>query len=118
MINCEAGGDCNGGNPGGVYSYAYHHGIPHSSCEQYVAKNLGHKCEPIDICRDCTGPPPPVGDDGLDGCWAVEDYKKYYVSDYYSVRGADKMKQEIYKNGPIACGMDVTDKFEKTYKAG
>ena len=44
MVNCEAGGDCNGGNPGGVYEYAYYNGVPHSSCEQYVAKNLGHKC--------------------------------------------------------------------------
>jgi len=33
MINCKAGGTCDGGNPGGVYFYAYHWGIPDSSCE-------------------------------------------------------------------------------------
>ena len=117
MVNCRAGGDCNGGNPGGVYRYAYNYGIPDSSCEQYTAVNLGHSCGAIDICRDCTWPPPPVGDDGLKGCWAVP-YTHFYASDYYSVRGADKMKAEIYKNGPISCGIDVTTNFEKNYKAG
>ena len=117
MVNCRAGGDCNGGDPIGVYEYGYYSGIPDSSCEQYTAKNLGHKCGAIDICRDCTWPPPDVGKDGLDKCWAVP-FKHYYASDYYSVRGADRMKAEIYKNGPISCGIDVTNKFESEYKAG
>jgi cathepsin X len=68
-------------------------------------------CEPIDHCKDCKQPPCPVGQDCQDHCWAV-DYKKYYVSNYYSFRGKDKMKAELYKNGPISCGMHVTDKFE------
>jgi len=41
IVNAEAGGDCDGGNPAGVYQYARRHGIPDSSCEQYVALNLG-----------------------------------------------------------------------------
>jgi len=65
---------------------------------------------PIDACKDCTWPPPPVGEDGQDKCWAVED-TKYYISDYYSVRGADKMKAEIAANGPISCGIHVSDAF-------
>mmetsp|Transcript_28571 Transcript_28571/g.27544 ORF Transcript_28571/g.27544 Transcript_28571/m.27544 type:complete len:447 (+) Transcript_28571:24-1364(+) len=32
LINCRAGGSCNGGNPAGVYRYAYKTGIPHQSC--------------------------------------------------------------------------------------
>jgi len=118
MINCRAGGTCNGGDPSGVYEYAAKNGIPDSSCTQYVAQNLDHfQCNPIDICKDCTWPPPAVNETGQDACWAV-DYKKYYVSSYYSLKGADQMKADIYANGPISCGMDVTDNFENTYTSG
>lgn len=67
-------------------------------------------CEDIDICRDCTWPPPAEGDDGLENCWAV-DHTRYYVSDYYSLAGVDKMKAELYQNGPISCGIHVSDNF-------
>jgi hypothetical protein len=54
----------------------------------------------------------------IKNCWAVE-YKRYYVSDYYTVVGdIDKMKSEIYKYGPIACAIEVTDDFDLNYKAG
>lgn len=32
IINAYAGGSCNGGNPGGVYEYAFEYGIPDSTC--------------------------------------------------------------------------------------
>jgi len=112
IVNCQAGGSCNGGNPGGVYQFAYKQGIPDSSCEQYVAHNLDKSsCGAIDLCKDCTWPPCPVGETCQDKCWAV-DYKHYYVSNYYSLRGASKMKADLYKYGPISCGIEVTDKFE------
>ncbi len=114
MVNCQAGGSCYGGDPSGVYDYAYYNGIPDSSCMQYVAKNLDKDdCDPIDICRDCHGPPPPEGDSGLDNCIAITNYKRYYASNYYGLSGADSMKAEIYKNGPIGCGIDATDGLEK-----
>jgi cathepsin X len=117
IVNCKAGGSCQGGNPGGVYEFAAKEGIPDSSCEQYVATNLDKsKCEAIDKCKDCTWPPCPVGETCQDKCWAVE-YKHYYVSNYYSLSGAAKMKAELAKNGPIACGIEVTDNFEK-YESG
>jgi len=117
-INCQAGGSCDGGNPGGVYEYARKNGLPHSSCEQYTAYNLVDRmCEDIDICRDCTWPPPEEGDDGLDGCWAVE-HKKYYVSEHYGVKGVKQMKAELYKNGPMGCGIHATKNFEENYKGG
>ena len=115
IVNCQAGGSCDGGNPGLVYRYARRTGIPHSSCEQYTAYNLqGRNCEDIDICRDCTWPPNAEGDESLDNCTAVE-HKKYYVSEHYKVKGKDKMMAELYKNGPISCGIHATDNFETAY---
>jgi cathepsin X len=118
MVNCDAGGSCNGGNPLGVYYHAYHTGIPDSSCMQYEASNIDSwTCSDIQVCRDCHGPPPAEGESGIENCWAVENWKRYYVSNYYSLEGADNMKSEIYKNGPISCGIAVTDGFE-AYKGG
>jgi len=111
IVNCRAGGSCEGGNPGGVYDFAYEEGIPDSSCEQYVAEDGDGACTAKEHCKDCTWPPCPVGQTCQDKCWAV-DYKHYYVSSYYSLRGANKMKAEILKYGPISCGISVTDKFE------
>ena len=57
VVNCHVGGDCSGGEPGSVYSFAFTKGFPDSSCEQYTAHNLVNKagtCEPIHICRDRT----------------------------------------------------------------
>lgn len=39
-------------------------------------------------------------------------YDKYYVSEYGHVRGANHMKAEIFKRGPIGCGVHATEKFE------
>jgi cathepsin X len=39
------------------------------------------------------------------------------VKNYGPVSGIDKMKAEIYHNGPIACGISATKEFE-TYAGG
>lgn len=94
IVNCQAGGSCDGGNPGGVYEFAYKHGIPDSSCEQYTASNLSeHDCTAMDLCRDCM-PPVPEVDGDLTNCGPVA-HKKYYVSEYYNVRGVEQMKSEL-----------------------
>ena len=58
IVNCRAGGSCEGGNPGSVYSYAEKTGIPDSSCEQYVASD--GKCDTKTRCKDCIWSPCPV----------------------------------------------------------
>lgn len=49
---------------------------------------------------------------------AVTPNIRYYVSDYYYVKNADQMKAEIYANGPISCGMQVTEDFKNNYRGG
>ena len=72
-------------------------------------------CKDLYICRDCVPPPPKEGESGLENCKAITDYQRYYASEYGSVRGATNMKKEILKRGPIACGIQATEKLEKTY---
>ena len=118
IVNCNAGGNCNGGDPSDVYAYAQIYGIPHSSCEQYSAHNLDTgMCTAIDLCKECTWPPCPVGQTCQDQCWAV-DFKKHYVSRFTEVIGEAQMKAELYHHGPISCGIQATNTFEQTYKGG
>jgi len=96
VVNCYAGGSCNGGNPAEVYEFAHDTGLVHGSCTNYQALNdIEGSCQPIDVCRDCTWPPPAVGESGIEGCTAITDMTRYYVSEYYDVKGADQMKAEL-----------------------
>lgn len=59
VMNCNAGGSCNGGDPAQVYEFAANHGIPHDSCQTYLAANPDDAwCNGTWICEDCM---PPVG---------------------------------------------------------
>ena len=72
----------------------------------------GETCTDMDICKDCHSPAPPEGDDGQYNCYPVK-HRKYYASHFYPVTGSTQMKTEIVTNGPLACGMMVTDEFHK-----
>lgn len=109
VINCGAGGSCEGGDPGGVYEWAHDHGIPEESCRNYEAKDPDNfKCSDIQVCENCF-----PSSDGSANCTAVTNYKNWKVSDFGGVSGAENMKKAIYANGPLACGIDATDKFEQ-----
>ena len=114
IINCRAGGSCEGGNPAGVYEFARRIGVPEMTCQVYEARDNGpvDDCSKphIDVCRDCTWPPPKLGE--LGNCWAKKQFKRYFVEEFGMVSGATNMKKEIWKRGPIGCGIDVTPKFE------
>ncbi|DBA03571.1 TPA: hypothetical protein N0F65_011472, partial [Lagenidium giganteum] len=106
LINCHGGGSCQGGNPGFVYEYAHRHGIPDQTCQAYQAKNLA--CDHLAVCETCW-PSKSSFTPGV--CEPIKKFKKYYVSEYGHVSGANRMKAEIYKRGPIGCGVHATDKF-------
>ena len=111
IINCNAGGSCNGGDPLGVYEFGHKHGIPDDTCQQYIAKNpVVASCSAVQICMECQSPPPAAGHHS--NCTAVSNPKLWKVGSYGHVSGATAMKAEIYKNGPIGCGISVTSKFE------
>ena len=99
VLNCGNSGSCHGGHDSGVYKFAYETGIPDQTCQPYEA--VDHECSAINTCRDCN----------RDGCWAVEDYKAYKVSEYGTVKGEEEIKAEIFARGPVSCTMTVRQSF-------
>jgi len=103
-------GTCNGGDDSGVYEYAKSYGIPHESCSNYMAVNT--QCKDTSPVTDTNKPGCYTCSPGRAGCTAISEYDKLFISKYGTCSGYEKMKQEIYANGPISCGIDATDKME------
>ena len=79
VINCRAGGSCEGGNPAAVYEFAAEVGVPDVTCMVYEAVDQGPISDctkpDIDLCRDCTWPPPALGE--KPNCWAKKQFKRW-----------------------------------------
>ena len=99
-INGGHSGSCHGGNDAAVFHYAYEEGIPDQTCAVYEARNK--ECSEMNRCMDC----PPD-----EGCHAVKEYKRYKISEYGSVSGAQDMKAELFARGPISCTIAVSQEF-------
>jgi len=102
LINCEGGGDCDGGDAGSAYDFIQSNGIVEESCAPYQAVN-GLDCNPG--CKTCTG--------FNETCVNVTTNILWTVSEWGGVSGETDMKAEIYARGPIACSIDATNKLEK-----
>ena len=109
LINCKYGGDCQGGNPAVAYAKIHHHGLPDETCQAYSAKNE-NSCDAIHVCQECfAGETPETFWPGT--CHMVQKHATWYVSEYGKVRGVDAMKTEIFKRGPITCGLFANTAF-------
>ena len=107
IINCHAGGSCGGGNPGGVYQYAYEHGIPDDTCQQYTATDPEEaNCSALQQCESC------FNKSYVNDCNPISNHTVYKISHWGPVSGVENMKNEIYLYGPIGCGIEVTSRFE------
>ena len=110
LINCKAGGDCNGGDVEAAYQFMVNSGIPDDTCQEYVAANPGEGvCTQSQVCQRCQ--------QGELNCSAVENPKKWFIKSFGFVAGAEKMKQEIFDHGPITCGIEATKNFQQ-YSGG
>ena len=56
VINCRAGGSCEGGNPAGVYEFAASVGVPDVTCLVYEAAD-GGELGLVNSSRDSTKVP-------------------------------------------------------------
>jgi cathepsin X len=118
LINCKYGGDCKGGNPAVAYAKIHKYGIPDETCQAYRADNE-NACDPIHVCEECfAGETPETFWPGTCHLVEAKKYKKYYVSEYGKVEGGvESMKIEIFKRGPITCGIFASTNF-MLYKGG
>ena len=106
ILNCgQSAGTCYGGTALGAYEWVAQHGIPDETCQVYQADDFS--CTNENICKICGYPPGGK-------CNAVETYKKYFVDEFGPVSGVNDMKAEIYRRGPISCGVDANPVVDYT----
>jgi len=94
-------------------------GIPFDTCLAYEAcsydsdeeacKNRNFKCEDNNICRTCNTFTSHGGK-----CRAISKYPNASINKFGSVSGVSDMMNEIYINGPIACGINANKILEYT----
>jgi hypothetical protein len=86
------------------------HNITDSTCNSYKARGFtnGETCSSRSKCEACTS---------KNNCSGQANSKVYSLSSVGSVGGESAIREEIYNNGPVACGLAVTAEL-KNYTSG
>ena len=119
ILDCasEVAGSCHGGSASGTYEFVKEHSghWPYDTCLQYEACSAESKegacardgadysCSAMNTCRTCSTFSSMGG-----SCAAVSTYPNATIAEYGQVSGEADMMAEIYRRGPIACGVDAT----------
>jgi len=117
LLNCGSVGTCKGGSVDGPYQWLLSaskkgQGISYETAQPYLACSsdstegfCGHvdtSCNALNVARTC-------GSFSQEGgpCTGLASYPNAKITDYGSISGADAMMKEIYRRGPISCGIDA-----------
>ena len=118
VLNCANAGSCYGGSIDGVYQWLFQQsklsqGISYETAQPYLAcstdseqgfcSNVNTECKPINIARTCGGFTHEEGP-----CTEINQYPNATISNFGSTSGKRQMQNEIYRYGPIACGIDAS----------
>jgi len=116
LLNCQMGGSCNGGDHLATYRAIEEYGsIPFEDCMIYQACSSDSKeagcsdkkmfeCTATNICKTCDTFTSNGG-----ACTPIKYYPNATILSYGAVKGSANMMAEIYKNGPIACGINAEE---------
>lgn len=116
LLNCQMGGSCNGGDHLATYKAIQEYGsIPYDDCMIYQACSSDSKedgcknkelfeCTPTNICKTCDTFSARGG-----SCTPIMQYPNATIASFGAVKGSANMMTEIYKNGPIACGINAEE---------
>ena len=111
LISCSGDDGCHGGEAYNAFEWMNKNEITDETCAIYRARghDNGEACSAQLKCDNC--------DHTTKKCFAVDKHLVYNTDEYGKVSGEDKMIQEIYQRGPIACGVAVPPKMEN-YTSG
>jgi cathepsin X len=116
ILNCGDAGSCHGGDHFAAYEFVHRVGkIPYDSCLPYEACSAEskekacatdpsrYKCTAMNTCRTCN-----TFSENGGFCSAISDYPHATVDEYGRLpNNANKIKAEIFKRGPVACGVNA-----------
>lgn len=124
MLNCgpfhNMSQGCDGGDPKDAWEYMKQFGLSDESCITYNAEDyrqygVGAKeCPTQGQCLNCWS-----NSTNPSFCWGIPKPVLYKVSEYGPLeKGEESMKEEIFKYGPITCGVATDSEFAFNYVGG